>query len=98
MAAKEHMTHFGRFVVSSLILGVLAVSTRWTILPLTPSTFDFLYVNAAISVLWAGLVIVALRRYRKRGLWVLIGVPLVVWWPVMSGLLYWTCMHGFDCM
>jgi len=92
------MTRFGRFLLGSLTLGALAVSTRWTILPWTPGTFDFMYVSAALGALWTGLVTVALLKLGRRGLWTLAGAPLVMWWPIAFAVLQWTCMHGFDCM
>ena len=47
------MKQFGRFSLGSVALGALAVSTRWTILPLTPSTSDYFVVSLALGALWS---------------------------------------------
>ena len=56
-AAKQHMTQFGRFLLGSLTLGALAVSMRWTILPLTPSTSDYFVVSLALGALYVLLAL-----------------------------------------
>ena len=76
------------------MLGMLAVSTRWTRLPLT---LGFVLVNVALILFWAELVIVAFLKFGKRGLWMLIGAPLVMWYPLGLALLYWACEHGANC-
>lgn len=93
------MKQFGRFLLGSLILAVLAVSTRWTILPLTPGTSDFLVVSLALGALWTLLAIIALLRLGKRGLWMLAGAPLVFWWPMalILFILGGACQTGSDC-
>jgi hypothetical protein len=94
------MKQFGRFLLGPLTLGALAVSTRWTILPLTPGTSDFFVVSLALGALWALLAIVALLRLGKRGLWMLAGSPLVFWWPLalIWLLLSGACETGSDCI
>lgn len=47
----------------------------------------FLDTMILIAGLWVLLLVVALRRYRKRGLWLLIGMPLVFYWIVVFSLL-----------
>jgi hypothetical protein len=57
-----------------------------------------MYASVALGTLWIWLATVALLRLGKRGLWMLVGARLVIFWPMMFALLYWTCKHGFDCM
>src|SRR5258708_3648107 len=84
-------------LLGSLILAALSLSSRWTVLPLTPTTFTFVSVSTALCVIWLVLVSVSIARYGKRALWLLIGAPLVMWWPVLYALLWWTCRHGYEC-
>jgi hypothetical protein len=88
---------FGWLLLGSLAVGALAFSTEWTILPWMPSTVDFVLINVALAAVWTGFVAVALLRYGKRGLWILVGAPLVMWWPLALALLQWACMHGAGC-
>jgi hypothetical protein len=94
------MTQFGRFLLGASILAVLAVSARWTILPLTPGMPDFFVVSLALGALWALLAIIALLRLGKRGLWMLAGAPLVFWWPMalILFLLSGACETASDCI
>jgi hypothetical protein len=82
----------------SLLIGILAVSTRWTVLPLTPASLVFVAVSAALALPWAILFVLSVHRYGRKGLWILVGAPMILFWPVMFGLLVWSCEHGADCM
>lgn len=39
-------------------------------------------ISFALLLVWIGLVIAGLIRYRLRGLWLLSGAPLALFWPV----------------
>ena len=34
------------------------------------------------SAVWLYLVMAAIKRHRKRGLWLLVGAPLALFWPI----------------
>ncbi len=34
------------------------------------------------AILWAVFLGISLRRLGKRGLWLLVGAPFALWWPV----------------
>jgi hypothetical protein len=38
-------------------------------------------------LIWIGLIIFAVRRFRKRGLWLLTGAPLALMVPLLSTML-----------
>jgi hypothetical protein len=85
---------FNRLLFLSLLIGVLALSSRWTILPLTPATFGFVFFSAALVVPWAVFQAIALWKYGWRGLWLLISLPLIAFWPAILYALAWSCSHG----
>ena len=87
-----------RLLVWSLVIAVLAASTRWSVPLVAAPGFTFVFVSAALAVPWYALLIVSIRRYGKGGLWVLLGAPLVLFWPTLFILLWYACEHGADCM
>src|SRR5947209_12108972 len=88
----------GGLSLSSLILAALSFSSRWTVLPLTPTTFIFVDVSVAFCFAWLVLIIVSITRYGKRSLWLLVGGPFVMWWPAVFVLLLWSCKNGYECL
>ena len=87
-----------RILLMSLVLAALAFSTRWTIQAATGASFTFVLVNGLIAAPWLALLILSLRRHGMAGLWILVGAPLVLFWPVVFCLLWYSCRHGGDCM
>jgi len=43
-----------------------------------------LIVSIAFSIAWLLIFIVALRVHRRRGLWLLFGLPSAIVWPALS--------------
>jgi len=85
-------------LVWSFVVAALSASSRWTVLPLTPTSFNFVYFSAALIVPWSILLVSSTRSLGRRGLCGLIGAPLVVFWPFAFVLLWWSCRHGYECM
>lgn len=48
----------------------------------------FFPVSWMFSVVWLALFIVGLFVLGKRGLWLLVGLPFAMFWPVAFGLLW----------
>lgn len=84
-------------LLSSLILGLLSLSSKLTVFPFTPATFTFVWVSTALCAIWLTLLTVSVARHGKQGLWLLVGAPLVMFWPLMFGLFVWGCHHGDEC-
>jgi hypothetical protein len=57
-----------------------------------------LYVSLALSALWLAIVIYAIVTFRRRGLWSMVGLPLVVFWPYMVTALSYSCSTGQGCL
>jgi hypothetical protein len=98
MRATTQISNLKRVLIVSLLIAILSASTRWTVLPLIPSTFTFIEVSAALSALWFALVVISVAKYGKRGVWLLIGAPLVLLWPLVFVLFSWACRHGYECV
>ena len=85
-------------LLMSLVAAVLAASTRWTVRPLAPETLTFVLVSAVLAIPWTVLLVISVVRYGKGGLWVLVGLPLVLLWPACLGLLWLSCQLGAECI
>ena len=54
-----------------------------------PVNYNFIRLwSTPMAVLWASIVILSAIRIRKRALWMLLGAPLVLYWPI------WFAIHG----
>ncbi len=53
-----------------------------------------LYVSAASSIGWIGMLLAALVIHRWRGLWLLVGSPAALFWPVAVGFFMWAFRNG----
>jgi hypothetical protein len=47
-----------------------------------------------LALVWVALFLFVLVRHRKRGLWLLIGAPLALYWPVAIVFASVTCAHS----
>jgi hypothetical protein len=97
MPAELQRPSIKRFLAASLLLGGVSFSSRWTILPFARTNFTFVSASIGVAVAWALLVIWSIARHGKRAFWLLVGAPLVLWWPCMYALLVWSCHHGYEC-
>lgn len=87
----------GRLLVWSMVIAILAASTRWSVQAVTGPTFTFVVASAVLALPWYVILVVSVRKHGRRGLWVLLGAPLVLAWPLWFGLFWYACSHGADC-
>lgn len=95
LSARQSVPFKWLFLLS-LLIGVVAVSTFWTVLPLTPTTFDFVFVSAALAIPWLPLQVYALVRHGKLGWWLSISLPMIAYWPLVLYLLVRACHHNLN--
>jgi hypothetical protein len=41
-----------------------------------------IYVSLFLAICWLGLFVVGIFKFRTRGLWLLIGLPVAAYWPI----------------
>ena len=61
----------------SLFVALLAFALPWL------THFADRGISVALILLWIGLVIAAVVKHGWRGLWLLLGVPLALFWPAV---------------
>ena len=71
---------FGIALTASLLVAILSEGTPGRQRPL--DYHAMITVSVPLAVVWAILFAFCLWRYRKRGLWAILGAPLALWWPV----------------
>jgi hypothetical protein len=64
----------------SLFVAVLAFAIPWL------THFADRGFSVALLLLWLGLLITGLIQHRRRGLWLLLGAPLALFWPVVIAI------------
>ena len=53
----------------SLLVAILAATTRWSVPPVTQNDFAFVRVSALLAIPWSVLLAAWVLRYGKDGLW-----------------------------
>ena len=51
-------------------------------------------VSYSLAAIWSLLEVIAVVRHRWRGPWLLIGLPIVLYWPIAFKLLEYQCRHN----
>ena len=52
-------------------------------------------VSLVVALVWVVALLAALIRYRKKGLWFLVGLPFAMYWPFLLFMLAWGCARDF---
>ena len=83
---------FRPLLLISIALAIVALVVPWAG---WPANTDFrIRVSAAITVGWVATVVYALIRFKKRGLWFLLGTPFILFWFFVLFMIAWGCAHN----
>ena len=55
---------------------------------------SIVHFSKVLDLCWLLVFVVGLFKFRRRGLWLLAGLPLVLWWPYVFFMIVWTCRHN----
>jgi hypothetical protein len=54
--------------------------------------------SISFAVAWALILILCLWRYKKRGLWLLVGTPMALYWPIWLLFNHFpSCYYSHNC-
>lgn len=82
-------TRFWAMLTASL---ACAITSRFSI---SVSASDLgLWLGVLLSIAWAIILLMAVRQYRWRGLWLLAGAPLALWLPYTMYLMVQACSQN----
>jgi hypothetical protein len=90
------VTTFRPLLLISLGLAFVAFVTPWAVRP--ANTDLAIRASAVLAAGWLATVVYAVIRFKKRGLWFLVGTPLIAFWFFVLFLIAWGCAHNLrDC-
>ena len=92
MRAKARFSYL--LAASALVAILVVILPRY--LPLGRDANAILTLNLVFGALWCVLTIAAIRWYRWRGLWLLVGIPFLLYWPTMFWLLSRACNQNIN--
>jgi hypothetical protein len=86
------------FLSASVVIAVLVILPRFVplIVSFNGDVGAILLRNLALGVLWCALLAAAISSYRWRGLWLLVTVPLLLYWPIGFWLLERACRQNIN--
>jgi hypothetical protein len=86
---------FKSMLFLSLAIGVGAFASGQYLAPqMRDVVADLAFLTLAFLIPWAVLQAIGIWKYRLRGLWLLIGLPLILLLPVVLVWAEWSCRHG----
>lgn len=66
-------------LATSLIVAIAALSIPW----IFTANFDAAtHASVLLAISWIVILAVGIRLFGKRGLWLLIGMPMALYWPL----------------
>ena len=87
----------GRWAFWKTFFASLAVALASAVVPYVADPVDpfhFPYLMDFFCLAWTGLLILALWRFRWRGLWFLLGAPVALYWLIVAAGIGWACGHN----
>jgi hypothetical protein len=86
------VTAFRPLLLISFGLALLAFVTPWAVRP--ANTDLGIRASAVLAFSWLAVVVYAFIKFKKRGLWFLLGTPLIGFWFFVLFLIAWGCAHN----
>ena len=78
-----------RLVVSSLVTAAIACFFPYLF---PPGRWDVpVRISVWISLVWFVTFVACIFRFRKKGLWFLVGAPLALYWPLVLLMIVVSC-------
>jgi len=76
----------------SLALAILAFVTPLAVRP--GSMESAIKASAVLTASWVAIVVYAFAKFKRRGLWFLLGTPLIGFWFFVLFVIAWGCAHN----
>ncbi len=75
-----------RFLISLTVALLALILFEWTRIGTA--------VSLALSACWVVLFVAGLIKFKKRALWLLLGAPFALFWPISLFLMLQACAHN----
>ena len=84
-------------LVTSLVIAFLGWSAPTDTVPLNYHAMIFRSVPFAVA--WVTITAFSVWHFRKRGLWLLLGAPMALYWPIWLLLIHLPpCYYSHNCV
>lgn len=83
----------------SIFAAAMAVALASAAVPQVIGSIDAnwnIRVSYFCAAIWFALQTFAIVRHRLRGMWLMIGLPVVLYWPIAFKLLEYACRHNVN--
>jgi len=84
------MTQLKYLFAVSILLALAGIA----IPPVVGESERTMTLSLLFAVMWMALFVFGLARYRRRGLWLLIGAPFALYWPAATAVIWVSCAHS----
>jgi len=74
-------TKFRSWLAGSFVLAIASIGSVRNQMP--RDYHAMIWYSTPLACLWLIVCVVCLTRYKARGLWVLLGAPLALFWPLI---------------
>ena len=96
-ASMHEKVGFGIAFAASVLVAFLGDETPTRQLPLDYGAM--VTVSIPLAAVWVVLFAFCLWRYRKRGLWLMVGAPFALWWPIWMLTNHLpSCYYSHNCV
>jgi len=88
----------GQFLLVSLASALVSCFGPMVLMRLSPNDMRPALLSLLLSLVWTIQLISAVRRYGRRRLWALVGLPLALYWPFWIAAMVVGCSLGYGCL
>jgi hypothetical protein len=88
----EHLK-FRRLLLASLAVALLTFLMQWLAGTGNVSIGTAVKGSAIFSLLWTAIVVLSFIKFKRRGLWLLLGMPFTFYWIFLLFLIAYRCGH-----
>jgi hypothetical protein len=88
---------FGIALLLSMLVAILSYQMPAQRMPL--EYHAMLTVSIPLAVVWIAIFASCMWRYGKRGLWLILGAPFALWWPIWMAFHHFpSCYYSHNCI
>jgi hypothetical protein len=91
------MVSMSRLAFKPLFLISLGLALLAVVMPMAvrPANTDLaIKASAVLAASWVAIVVYAFAKFKKCGLWFLLGTPLIGFWFFVLFVIAWGCAHN----
>jgi hypothetical protein len=89
--------NFGIALTLSVLVAIVGYAIPSGQRPLNYSAM--ITASIPLAIVWLIILGICVWRYRKRGVWLLVGAPFALWWPIWMIFNHFpSCYYSHNCI